>query len=789
MNRVFTLCFVLFLPILLYSQAKTQNINGKVIDAESQQVLYGVNVYVDGTPPLATQSDTNGNFTLENVPVGKINLQASYLGYSTFQTGFFQLSTGKEPYLTISLTQKVTEMKEAVITSAKSNRPNNESFAVSARSFTIAETNRFAGSINDPGRVALNYAGVMTAQDNDNDVVVRGNSPVGVLWRLEGIDVPNVNHFSRPGSSGGGISALSPFLMGGTDFSTGAFPAEYGNALSGVFDFKYRPGSFERHEFTFRLGLIGLNFGAEGPMNKKKNTSYLFNYRYSTLGLLNQVGIYVVGPNTTNIFQDFAFNFTVKNSAKTKVNIFSLGGISSEITAAKKDTAKWQKYTDKYQTNLYSNLAVLGISWTQQLNKKSFLKTVVAGTYNDVKDYDDTLGNDVKFGNIYYTHFTTTRAAANLSYNYKFSSKWSFKTGIAGDAIFYKFNETKLLDSISYNQTLLNSTGVTSTIQPYFQAKFRPMQSATLIAGIHATYLALNNSYSIEPRFSYQQWLGKGHTISIAYGLHSLVMPIGNYLTQFTDASNQIYFPNKNLKMPKSHHIVGSYSYSFLGTFRLKTEVYGQFQYDLPISKTAGSTYFLFNNRKGYAQDSLYSKGKGINYGMDVSLEKIYDKNWFMLFNATVFKSNYTLPDGRTFSTAYDNTFGLTLMGGYQYNFKKNNSLEMTIRLQYSGGFRYTPIDAAASIAANQQIEIQSQAYTQKIKDYFRPDLRIAYRENKKKYSWLLSLDLANFVDYKNVLRLFYDKDTNGIGYKYMVGILPVLAFEIDFYAMKKQKK
>lgn len=784
------LLVMLLLPIFAFSQQKTQTIKGRISDIESQQVLEGVSVFISDNNQLITTTNANGDYVLENVPVGRVNVQTSYIGYASYQSGYIILSSGKEMTLNISLTQKVNEVKEVVVSAGRSNRPVNDAMVVSARSFTIAETNRFAGSINDPGRVALNYAGVMTNQDNNNDVIVRGNSPVGVLWRLEGIDVPNVNHFSRPGSSGGGISALSPFLMGATDFSTGAFPAEYGNALSSVFDVRYRPGNTSRHEFTFRIGLIGLNFGAEGPFNKAKNTSYLFNYRYSTLGILNKMGVYVVGANTANDFQDLSFNLLVKNTKKTKINIFALGGISSEITFAKKDSTKWEKYTDKYQTNFLSNLGVLGISWTQQIGQKSYIKTVIAGTYNETKDYDDTLDNRLKWGSVYYSHYRVCRLALHSFYNHKFSAKVSLKVGVEADAMNYYYNERKSIDSLHIKQTLLDTKGYTSTIQPYTQVKYSPYENSTFIVGAHAVYLLLNNTYSIEPRFSYQQRLGKNlnHNLAVSYGWHAMALPIGSYLTQFSDGKGGYYQPNKNLQMVRSHHIIGSYGFSFLKNFRIRSEVYAQFQQGLPIGKTPGSTYMLFNDRKGFAQDSLTNNGKGMNYGIDFTFEKIYSKNWFALMNATVFKSYYQLADGRKFSTMYDNLFGLTVMGGYEFKFKKNNSLELTIRLQYSGGFRYTPIDEAASKLYRTQVERTNEAFTSRVSNYFRPDFRVAYRENRKKFSWLLSLDLGNFVNYKNVRSQIYDKDLNALSNTYMVGILPILAFEIDFFAPGKKK-
>ena len=355
---------VIFLLLALSSFAqRNQTIMGTVLDAETKQPLIGATVFVETPELIGSSTDINGKFKLLNVPVGRVEVKCTYIGYGPWTSGLITLSSGKEFILQIALEESVNMTEEVTVVATQDGETRNEMLAVSSRSFSIKETQRFTGSINDPGRVALNFPGVTAAQDNDNDVIIRGNSAAGVLWRLEGIDVPNLNHFSRPGSSGGGITALSPHVMGNTDFSTGAFPAEYGNAFSGVFDINFRNGNTERHEFMVRAGIIGLNAGAEGPLSKKDDgSSYLFNYRYSTLGILGAMGIYVVDENTNNTYQDLSFKIQLPNTKKSRVSIFGIGGLSEEIGIIKKDTADWEEYVHRFKTTFKTNLAVMGVS-------------------------------------------------------------------------------------------------------------------------------------------------------------------------------------------------------------------------------------------------------------------------------------------------------------------------------------------------------------------------------------------------------------------------------------------
>lgn len=781
----------LFMSLFYIAFAQnTSTIKGRVIDAENAQAIVGATIIVEVPELKGTSTDIDGFFRLEDIPTGKVIVKCSYIGYEPFESSPLSLTTGKEMEITITLTEQVQKTDEVVVMGNANGRVKNESMTVSSKSFDIKETQRFAASLNDPGRVALNYPGVQAGQDNDNDVMVRGNSAVGVLWRLEGIDVPNVNHFSRPGSSGGGITALSPNVLARSDFSTGAFPAEYGNAFSSVFDIKFRKGNNERFEFNTNIGVLGLNFSAEGPMAKDGNSSFLFSYRYSTLSVLDAVGIHVVSKDTRNIYQDLSFNIDLGSKKKARINLFGLGGISSEITNAKKDTSVWEKWNDKVQTDFLTNLGVLGVSWTQILNNDAYIKTVIAGTYNDIIDANDTLDYTANFFNIDSLRATQSKIALHSFYNKKINAKLSLRAGLSFDQYFYNFFQRKYNHEAAQQNIQINGKGQTQVIQPYAQIKYRLNEKATLIGGFRAIYLSLNNTYSLEPRLSFQQKIGKTQEFNLAYGLHGQVLPLGSYFQISTDSLGNESMPNHDLKMIKSHHIVASYQIRFAKNYKIRLEPYFQYLYDVPVSADSASTEFLLNSRKGFADTKMVSQGKGMNYGIDLSFEKYYTNNWFMMLNASLFKSSYTPLNGKTYHTFYDNRFGISAMGGYEVPFKKNSSaLEFGMRIQFSGGFRGTPIDKAASAAAREAVYDQNNPYSIVLPNYFRPDLRIAYKQNKKKFSWNVSLDLANFIDYKNVLRETYNIGTNAIEYKYQTGLTPILAFQFDFYKTLKKKE
>jgi hypothetical protein len=278
-------------------------------------------------------TDFDGSFILEKVPVGRRSLEASYTGFAPWRAEGVVLTAGRELVLDIELKEQAATLGEVVVTAvATPHQAQNDAALLSARSFSVEEVQHFAGAINDPGRMAHSLPGVQPSKDNEGDIVVRGNASSGVLWRLEGVDILNPNHFARLGGSGGGLTIFSVSVLGTSDFFTGAFPVEYGNALAGVFDLRFRNGNREKRQHTFRAGMLGLEAAAEGPFGKGKHkSSYLANYRYSTLGILNAFGIHLVGERVSNNFQDFSFNLFFPGKKQTSAwRIWGAGGLSFE---------------------------------------------------------------------------------------------------------------------------------------------------------------------------------------------------------------------------------------------------------------------------------------------------------------------------------------------------------------------------------------------------------------------------------------------------------------------------
>ncbi len=198
-----------------------------------------------------------------------------------------------------------------------------------AKQLNIEEGMRFAGSRNDPARMAQNFAGVSGANDGRNDIIIRGNSPSGVLWRAEGVDIPNPNHFSTFGATGGPVTILNTNTLRTSSFLTGAFPADYGNALAGAFDLRLRNGNKDKYEMLAQVGFNGFEAAAEGPLGKRGGASFLVDYRYSLIAAVHALGLSVgTGASVPN-YQDLTVKINVPTKKAGTFGLFAMGGLSN----------------------------------------------------------------------------------------------------------------------------------------------------------------------------------------------------------------------------------------------------------------------------------------------------------------------------------------------------------------------------------------------------------------------------------------------------------------------------
>lgn len=780
---------VIGFPATTYSQSLTQRVTGKVVDQVTHQPLAGVSIIVLEIDPLmGTVTDDDGSFSLDAVPVGRHQLQCSYVGYQNYTTEGLVITSAKAVQVDIELSEGVDLASIEVVASGFANAPVNNLAMVSARSFTVEETERIAASVNDMGRMALSYPGVQQGgDDTENDIIIRGNSSFGILWRLEGIDIPNPNHFARPGTSGGGITIFSAQLLSRSDFYTGGMPAEYGNALSGAFDIHFKHGNLQDREYRIKTGLLGLDFATEGPLRKDRS-SYVVNYRYSTLGLLNKLGFHLVGERVSNDFQDLSFNLYRESEDKKKQwTLFGMGGLSLEHYTPVANPADRQpgianEWEDRRQG---SNMAALGSTYTHLLNEKSYIKGVVALMGSAIFRMYDTLNlEDVRYR--YNTeNYNDNRLSTAWTYSLQMNERWSLKSGLIGHLIFYRFfNETNPRSSvtdITEKQRLVNldGGGATYTTQAYTQANMQINSRWSMLGGIHLLYLGHNSTIGIDPRFSTRYRFNPDHYVSLAIGKHSQMLPLAAYFYQDTTGLQ----PNANLPMIHSNHLILSHTYITRSHLKFNTEVYLQQLRKVPVKPDASSDYWMLNEQSNFPQFPVVSTGKGMNYGVDIAIEKFFTNQVYFLFNGSWFNASYNAFNGDTHPSRFASRWVSALTLGREVAFRNGNTLQFGGRYLFNGGFRYTPYDPALSDQQNTYVPLAGASWEGQVPAYKRMDARIAYRFNRLRYSGIISLDIQNVLSTKNISSVGYDAVRNELYYRQYPGgdFIPVLSYQVDF--------
>lgn len=673
-----------------------------------------------------------------------------------------------------------TENEVILKSNSKKNRPLNEMSTVSARAFTVEETQKYAAAVNDPLRMATGFAGVMAADDGNNSIVIRGNSPAGLLWRMEGIDIPNPNHFSSAGTSGGGISILSSQLLSNSDFITGAFAAEYGNALSGVFDLKLRKGNNERKEYSFQAGVLGLNAAAEGPISAFYKGSYLVNYRYSTLSLLNKLGVLDDGSVTN--FQDLSYNIYLPTKKMGDFTIFGFGGLSNDKFDAKKDSTTWKESGDRDISKFVSNTGMTGITHSILLGNKTNLKSAVGLSYNTISYNEKYIEDDYTVSDEYRGKYDTRKWTVSSILNHRFNSKHNIRIGAITNFIRFSYNQLSKENPNAPLEEMINTKGNTQLLQSFAQWQYKPSNDLTFSAGLHYIQLLYNNSSSIEPRASVKWDMDKKSSLAFGYGLHSQVQPMGVYFAQVNDGAGSLINPNKNLGLTRAHHFVVSHQYRVGKNLRLKTEIYYQQLFNVPISIFDTSSFSVLNVENDYVTDPLVNKGKGKNYGIEVSLEKYLDNNFYYTLSNSAYQSKYTAADGKERNTRFNGNYIVSFLAGKDFlSANKLRTFGINIKTIYAGGYRTTPIDRERSMLEGYTIFKEEEAYSLQNPAYFRTDLRVSIKWNRRKVTSTLSLDIQNITNRQNFYNQSFDEEKGSVVTNYQAGLIPILNYKIEF--------
>jgi hypothetical protein len=782
--------FILFLfsSFAFFSQTLKQTVRGVIIDKQTQGPLPGAVICVLNTDPIkAVISDENGKFRLDSITLGRWAIKVSLISYKE-KTQTVILTSSKEIVLNVELEENAVQANEITIVAEQDKtKSNNKMATVSSRVFSAEDASRYAGSRNDPARMAANFAGVSGANDSRNDIIIRGNSPLGVLWRLNGMDIPNPNHFGSLGSTGGPISILNNNTLDNSDFMSGAFPADYGNATAGVFDLKMRSGNNEKYEFLGQIGFNGFELGAEGPFSKKKKTgSFLINYRSSTLSAFKYIGLDFGTGDAVPQYQDLTFKVDLPTKTAGKFSIWGIGGLSYVELLSSQQSKKNNLYGySGRDTYFKANVGACGISHTYLLNSSSYTKFNIgaSGQENFIRaDRVDTNITPYKIDPEYRNNSSTLKYSANFTYNKKFNSRNFINTGIYYDLFYTTFiDSTNNFDSLGFI-TLRDYKGESSLGRVFIQWQHKFNDKLTLNTGFSYQYFLLNGSQSPEPRLGLKYEINKKQSLSFGGGMHSQVQPLYLYFATSNTTEGNIA-TNKNLDFSRAVHGVLAYDVNIANSLRIKTELYYQYMYNIPVRsrKDYFSSINLGADFNSPNVDSLVSKGTGENYGIELTIEKFYSRGYYFLITGSLFESKYTGSDGVYRNTAYNGNYVFNVLGGKEFKIKEKHIIALDAKLTYAGGKRYVPINLPASIAYGDEIRDGSKAYELQYPEYFRMDVEPSYKLNTKRFTHEVSVDIQNITQHDNVFQQIYDLNTQTIKTDYQLKFFIIPQYKLTF--------
>ena len=675
----------------------TQTVRGQVCDVASGEPMIGVTITVENGTTMGVVSDADGNFVINNVPVGRHSVRATYIGYEPVLLKEQLVSSGKELVLTLRMRESISELGEVVVKPRVNKQlPLNEMAQVGARMFSVEEANRYAGGMADPARTASMFAGV-AAGGVTNGISIHGNSPQMLQWRVEGVEVNNPNHFAEITEAGGGIfTSLNGTVLTNSDFLTGAMPAEYGNALSGAFDMKMRVGNNTKYEHAVQVGTLGVDFASEGPLVKGSKASYLVNYRYSFLEIAKKLHAINMEKETLD-YQDLSFKL---NMPTEKAGTFAVWftGLIDRYENEVPDMSDWETLWDMNDSWSNQKNCAVGLNHTYRFKSGGTLRSSVAftGTYRKLgmSNYERQRVGEGTSGieQMIQTPCTDGRNSQwnviiSMQHQHKFSSRYTMQNGFEHQHLDFNTWLDWIHETGGPLYRVYESEGNTGLTRLYSSHKVALSRRLSTVAGINVMWFNLNNQFLVEPRISVQYKTSPSSTISLAYALNSRKESTDVYFVTMAGKN-----PNEDLGLTRSHHISASFAQRLGENAMLKIEPYWQWLFDVPVEK--GTTYSILNHNQFYQDRALVNEGAGRNYGIDLTLERYLKDGLYGMFTATLFKSEYRDAQGEWHHSRHDRGWISNIVGGKEWMVGKSrkNVFGLNGRLTLMGGDRYTPI-------------------------------------------------------------------------------------------------
>lgn len=756
------------------TEKPTQTVRGIVLDSKTNAPIEFATVRIMNVGSLGSTTDSLGRFRIDNVPVGRCNIQTSYVGYNTNIFNEIPVTSSKEVYMEITLDENIHSLAEVVIQpEIKKDKPLNAMAITGGRMISMEEAGRFANGFDDPARLSSAFAGV-AGDVGTNAVAIRGNSPQFTQWRLEGVEIPNPTHFADlTGLGGGFLSALSTQVIGNSDFYNGAFPSEYSNALSGIFDMQIRNGNNQKYEHTFQLGILGIDLASEGPISRKHGSSYIFNYRFSTTSL-------ATGNDINLKYQDLSFKL---NFPTRKAGTFSIWGIGliDRYKPEAIDRDEWETQGDRQSGNTAFDKAAGGLTHKYLINADTYIRSSLAATYSKDRTRADQITEDDKLVHVGDIRNSKWDIVFNSYLNKKFNSNHINRTGITVTGLQYDL-DYKISPNFGLDipmEQISKGNGGSCVLSAYSSSVINLSNHLTTSLGITAQYFTLNKNWTVEPRAALKWSFNPKHALALAYGLHSRREKLDYYFVE--QEANGKTESNRYLDFSKAHHFGLTYDWNINSYMHLKVEPYYQYLFRIPVEEN--SSFSIINHQSFYLDRILKNRGSGVNYGIDITLEQYMKNGFYYMITASLFKSKYKAGDNIWRNTRLDKNYLLNILAGKEWMVGRNkqNVLSLNGRIFFQGGDRYTPVDEGKSMIEHDIKFDETRAYSKKFDPSINGDISFSYRINKKKISHEFSIKMLN-VGMRTGMHFYqYNEKTHKIEKKDGSGLIPNISYKIYF--------
>jgi len=756
------------------TERPTQTVRGIVLDSKTNAPIEFATVRIMNSGSLGSTTDSLGRFRIDHVPVGRCNIQTSYVGYNANIFNEIPVTSSKEVYMEIPLDENVHSLAEVVIQpEIKKDKPLNAMAITGGRMISMEEAGRFANGFDDPARLSSAFAGV-AGDVGTNAVAIRGNSPQFTQWRLEGVEIPNPTHFADlTGLGGGFLSALSTQVIGNSDFYNGAFPAEYSNALSGIFDMQIRNGNNQKYEHTFQLGILGIDMASEGPISRKHGSSYIFNYRFSTTSL-------ATGNDINLKYQDLSFKL---NFPTRKAGTFSIWGIGliDRYKPEILDRNEWETQGDRQSGNTTFDKAAGGITHKYLINADTYIRSSLAATYAKDHTEADQVTEDDKLVHVGDIRNSKWDIVFNSYLNKKFNSSHINRTGITITGLKYDL-DYKISPNFGLDipmEQISKGNGESCVFSTYSSSVIKLNNHLTTSLGITAQYFTLNKNWTVEPRAALKWTFNPKHALALAYGLHSRRERLDYYFVE--QEVNGKTESNRYLNFSKAHHFGLTYDWNINSYMHLKVEPYYQYLFRIPVEEN--SSFSIINHQSFYLERILKNRGSGVNYGIDITLEQYMKNGFYYMITASLFKSRYKAGDHIWRNTRLDKNYLLNVLAGKEWMVGRNkqNVLSLNGRIFFQGGDRYTPVDEEKSLIEHDIKFDETRAYSKKFDPSLNGDISFSYRINKRKISHEFSIKMLN-VGMRTGMHFYqYNEKTHKIEKEDGSGMIPNISYKIYF--------